>query len=184
MSRSPAVNTVPTLRRPRLASVNVGSFFVDTMGLSTKEIGAVMLRLMAGTGGLATGRKISLSDAAAACLESAGQWWKVKHFSSASNSARRYQRISAARVAGGHTGSEWLALLDCCSGRCLRCGATDGPASGQRITKDHIVPISAGGDDRISNIQPLCRSCNSAKGLSRTDFRGRIVRARFGAPSL
>lgn len=41
---------------------------------------------------------------------------------------------------------------------CRGCGATDD------LTLDHIMPVIAGGDNDDSNLQVLCRSCNSRKG--------------------
>lgn len=41
--------------------------------------------------------------------------------------------------------------------KCILCGSSD------NLSVDHIVPISKGGVDRISNKQTLCRKCNSSK---------------------
>jgi 5-methylcytosine-specific restriction endonuclease McrA len=45
------------------------------------------------------------------------------------------------------------------SGVCAHCGGTD------RLAFDHIIPYSKGGaSDDVSNIQLLCRRCNTRKG--------------------
>ena len=51
--------------------------------------------------------------------------------------------------------------------RCVKCGRDD-----TKLTIDHIKPIALGGNDIASNIQPLCGSCNSAKGARNSiDYR-------------
>jgi 5-methylcytosine-specific restriction endonuclease McrA len=59
-----------------------------------------------------------------------------------------------------YTAAEIFALRQEKGDRCTRCGTTK---SG-RMTIDHIVALSNGGSNSISNIQFLCRPCNSAKG--------------------
>lgn len=44
--------------------------------------------------------------------------------------------------------------------KCLTCD-TDSD-----LTLDHIYPVALGGSDDPSNLQTLCRSCNSKKGVS------------------
>lgn len=41
---------------------------------------------------------------------------------------------------------------------CIYCGATE------NLTFDHLIPVSEGGPDIISNQVPACQSCNSSKG--------------------
>jgi len=45
---------------------------------------------------------------------------------------------------------------------CTHCGH-DGTMSNP-LTTDHIIPKAQGGTDKLSNLQVLCRRCNSAKG--------------------
>lgn len=48
---------------------------------------------------------------------------------------------------------------------CLKCGSKDD------IQLDHIVPINGGGKNVLSNLQPLCKSCNVSKGTKVEDYR-------------
>ena len=91
----------------------------------------------------------------------------------------RSSRLSAARRKGTHTPEEWQAMLDVIGPTCLRCDRPAGD-NGSGLVKDHIVPVYQGGSDGIENIQPLCRSCNAAKGPDTTDHRPEGWRKRLG----
>lgn len=69
--------------------------------------------------------------------------------------SNRYAREKGA--VGSHTLEEWEQLKDKFNNKCAICGRET------KLTKDHIMPLSKGGDNYISNIQPLCRNCNSKK---------------------
>ena len=83
--------------------------------------------------------------------------------------ARRfyYRQLSHKRkqIVGSHTQEQWEKLKKEFNYCCIICGMQE-PFIGQRyekLTEDHIIPISKGGNNNIENIQPLCQSCNSRK---------------------
>jgi 5-methylcytosine-specific restriction endonuclease McrA len=66
---------------------------------------------------------------------------------------------------GSHTAEEWKKLKAASGNKCLACGRTD-----VKLTQDHIIPLVLGGSDNISNIQPLCQSCNCKKHTKVIDY--------------
>lgn len=75
------------------------------------------------------------------------------------------RRAVMAASGGSYTVQEWLSLCaeynDCCA-----CCGLPGP-----LAADHVIPVHLGGSSNISNIQPLCKVCNSRKGIKKTDYR-------------
>lgn len=81
---------------------------------------------------------------------------------------RRRER-KRANGGDGFSYEEWLAFCEALGNVCLCCG-TPG-----LLTVDHVVPISKGGCDELSNVQPLCGPCNSRKGVRIVDYRPALV---------
>lgn len=52
---------------------------------------------------------------------------------------------------------------------CLRCGGS----TPIRLRAGHVVPESKGGEATLENLQTLCMTCNSWKGVQTIDFRVR-----------
>lgn len=72
-----------------------------------------------------------------------------------------YTRLHQFRVKnaiGKFTLEEWKELIKRFQNKCAGCKKET------KLTIDHIIPISKGGTNYISNIQPLCLVCNSSKG--------------------
>lgn len=78
---------------------------------------------------------------------------------------RAVYRSKRRAVLGTLTVEEWQMLCEVHRNRCLCCGAV------APLTVDHIVPVSLAGRGDLSNVQPLCKPCNSRKGARIQDFR-------------
>jgi hypothetical protein len=62
----------------------------------------------------------------------------------------------------------------CCDGACNGCGRRIGP--GDAWTCDHIVAIINDGENRESNLHPLCCFCHPVKTMSDLREKSRIAR--------
>ena len=70
------------------------------------------------------------------------------------------------------TAQEWEDMLEQYDYRCAYCGVEFNCEL--LPTKDHVIPISKGGDNIKENIVPACKSCNSKKGY-KLDYKPELV---------
>lgn len=57
--------------------------------------------------------------------------------------------------------TDWQEMINFFENKCICCGYQF--PENEHPTKDHIIPKTCGGNDDISNLQPLCRECNASK---------------------
>ena len=75
---------------------------------------------------------------------------------------RRYsasRRANLEKCENTLTAAEWREILEKHDHRCTYCGKQL-----ERLTMDHVIPLSRGGHHVRENVVPACRSCNSRKG--------------------
>lgn len=81
--------------------------------------------------------------------------------------AKTKRNISLKTVEGWHSKVEWQELKEKFNYTCVCCGKKEPDI---KLSRDHIIPLSKNGSNDISNIQPLCKSCNSKKYNKTTNF--------------
>lgn len=74
--------------------------------------------------------------------------------------AQHRRRAKKAATGSRFTAGEWDACVTYFASSCAYCGAA------AKLTQDHVVPLSGGGDHAAENIVPACGSCNSRKFTS------------------
>lgn len=85
----------------------------------------------------------------------------------AKTAALSHRRRARKRANGGNfTPEQFIELCAHYGNCCLKCGRSD-----LALTPDHIVPLSRGGSNHISNIQPMCLIDNLKKGTKIIDYR-------------
>jgi 5-methylcytosine-specific restriction endonuclease McrA len=94
------------------------------------------------------------------------QWYRNDPIASTVN--RQSQRAKQYDVpVNRFNADEWEWLLDACGHRCAYCGKET-----EQLTPDHVVPLSQGGANSLSNIVPACETCNKQKGAKTPEESG------------
>jgi 5-methylcytosine-specific restriction endonuclease McrA len=94
--------------------------------------------------------------------------WKAGNKSAVNAATHRRRSKIKGNGGDGWTAQQWEALKAEFDYTCLMCGRQE-PAI--QLHADHIVPVQVGGTNKIDNIQPLCKSCNSRKHTHILDLR-------------
>ena len=90
-----------------------------------------------------------------------GKWYKTEKGKALIQRGNCRRQARERKMINTLTSKEWLEILEKYNYRCAYCGVEFDCEN--LPTKDHIIPISKGGDNIKENIVPACKSCNSRK---------------------
>lgn len=99
------------------------------------------------------------------CLAAIRVWTK-NHREQAVLRCHSYRAKKKSNTIGKVTPEAWSFMVNAYGNKCLCCGCVD-----KKLTIDHVIPISQGGAHSLSNLQPLCKSCNCSKNKRAFDYR-------------
>ena len=88
-------------------------------------------------------------------------WMKTEKGKAANQRRQTTRRARERKIINTLTADEWLDILEEHNYICAYCGIE---FDCEKLpTRDHIIPISRGGDNTKENVVPACRSCNAKK---------------------
>ncbi|MFK0057987.1 HNH endonuclease signature motif containing protein [Streptomyces werraensis] len=89
----------------------------------------------------------------------------------AKTQSRHNRRARLAEVESTLTKAQWWLMQYVHDFKCAKPGCE----TGAQVEVEHIVPISQGGSNTFSNVQPLCGPCNRKKSfIDSTDYRRKM----------
>ena len=94
-------------------------------------------------------------------LEYQKKWAKTEKGKATSQRGQNKRRTILKEIINTLTAEEWLDILEKHNYRCAYCGIEFDCEN--LPTRDHIIPISKGGNNTKDNIVPACKSCNAKK---------------------
>src|SRR5262252_3904851 len=92
-----------------------------------------------------------------AIARSYAAWAKANPDKTHARTIRRRARLLHARI-NDFTATQWQMMKKAYGYSCVYCGNVS-----QRLTMDHLTPLSKGGNHTLHNIVPACQSCNARK---------------------